>query len=115
LRSAALPALVGGFLPRFMASFLASRPKLDLALFGLTSRTVLDWVVSGQCDVGIAEVPIEHPAVVLEKLPVVRAVAILPRRHRLARKRELEPSDFAGQPFISLGQLTLLRFRIDSI
>ena len=115
LRIAALPALASGFLPRFAGAFLAARPKLDLALFGLTSSSVLDWVISGQCDVGIAEIPIEHPTVVIERLPVVRAVAVLPRRHPLSRKRDLVPRDFAGQPFISLGQSSLLRFRIDSI
>jgi len=76
LRIAALPALASGFLPRFAGAFLAARPKLDLALFGLTSSSVLDWVISGQCDVGIAEIPIEHPTVVIERLPVVRAVAV---------------------------------------
>lgn len=115
LRIAALPALANGFLPRFMGDFLAARPKLDLALFGMTSRAVLDWVVSGQCDLGMAEIPIEHPAVELEKLPAVRAVAVVPKGHRLARKRVLEPRDFAGQSFISLGQSTLLRFRIDAV
>lgn len=115
LRIAALPALANGFLPRFMGSFLAARPKLDLALFGLTSHAVLDWVVSGQCDLGMAEIPIEQSAVELERLPPIRAVAVVPQGHRLARKRVLEPSDFAGQSFISLGQSTLLRFRIDSV
>jgi DNA-binding transcriptional LysR family regulator len=98
-----------------MGAFLAARPKLDLALFGFTSRAVLDWVVSGQCDIGMAEIPIEHPTVQLEKLPPVRAVAVIPQRHRLARKRMLEPGDFAGESFISLGQSTLLRFRIDAV
>ncbi len=115
LRVAALPALAGGFLPRFMGPFLAARAKLDLALFGLPSRSVLDWVVSGQCDVGMSEIPIEHPAVSIEALPAVHAVAVLPPHHPLARKRALEPRDFAGQPFISLGQSTLLRFRIDAV
>jgi len=115
LRIAALPALASFFLPRFMGGFLAARPKLDLALFGLPSRVVLDWVVSGQCDVGLVEMPIEHPAVRLQRLPAVRAVAVVPQRHRLARKRELGPRDFAGQPFISLGHSTLLRFRIDAV
>jgi DNA-binding transcriptional LysR family regulator len=115
LRIAALPALANGFLPRFMGLFLAARPKIDLALFGLTSPSVLDWVVSGQCDVGIAEIPIEHPAVRVEKFPPMRAVAVVPRRHRLASKRELEPDDFAGESFISPVPSTLLRFRIDSV
>jgi DNA-binding transcriptional LysR family regulator len=114
LRIAALPALANGFLPCFMAAFLAARPRLDLVLFGLTSRIVLDWVVSGQCDLGFAEIPIRHPAVTVEPLPPVRAVAVLPQGHALARKAVLELHDFAEGSFISLGQSTLLRFRIDA-
>jgi DNA-binding transcriptional LysR family regulator len=115
LRIAALPALANGFLPRFMGAFLEARPKLDLALFGLSSHAVLDWVVSGQCDFGFVEMAIEHPSVEVETLPPVRAVAVLPAAHRLARKSELRPEDFAGEPFISLGQSTVMRFRIDAL
>jgi len=114
LRIAALPALANGFLPRFMGRFLATRPKLDLALFGLPSRAVLDLVMSGQCDFGFVEMTIEHPGVEVEVMPPVRAVAVLPETHRLARKIELRPEDFAGEPFISLWPSTVLRFRIDA-
>jgi DNA-binding transcriptional LysR family regulator len=115
LRIAALPALANGFLPRFMGQFLAARPKLDLALFGLPSRAVLDMVMSGQCDFGLVEMTIEHPGVEVEVMPPVRAVAVLPETHRLARRAELRPEDFAGEPFISLGPSTVLRFRIDAV
>ncbi|HLI11497.1 MAG TPA: LysR substrate-binding domain-containing protein [Alphaproteobacteria bacterium] len=115
LRIASLPALANDFLPRFVGRFLRTRPKLDLALFGLTSRVVLDWVATGQCDLGFAELPIEHPTVTVEPLAPVPAMAVVPARHRLARRRRLQPRDFAGEPFISLGQSTLLRFRIDAV
>ncbi len=98
-----------------MGRFLAARPKLDLAFFGLPSRAVLDMVMSGQCDFGFVEMTIEHPGVEVEVMPPVRAVAVLPETHRLARKSELKPADFAGEPFISLGPSTVLRFRIDAI
>jgi DNA-binding transcriptional LysR family regulator len=115
LRIAALPALANGFLPRFVGRFLADRPKLDLALYGLISHIVLDWVASGQCDVGFAEVPPAHPAVTLERMPEVAQVAVLPRGHKLARRSTIRPRDLAGESFISLGHSTLIRFRIDAI
>lgn len=114
LRVAALPALASGFLPRFATRFLAERPKLDLALFSMPSRVVLDWVAADQCDIGFTETPIEHPAVTVERLEPATAVAAVPAGHRLARKRRLRPEDFANETFISLGQSTLLRFRIDA-
>jgi DNA-binding transcriptional LysR family regulator len=115
LRIAALPALANGFLPRFVGRFLADRPKLDLGLFGLVSHIVLDWVASGQCDLGFAAAPVEHPAVTLERMPGVALVAVLPRGHRLAKRAMIRPRDLAGEAFISLGHSTVTRFRVDAV
>jgi hypothetical protein len=46
------------------------------------------------------------------KLP---GVAILPQDHRLAAKAELVPSDFEGEPFISLGRENHIRYLIDGL
>src|ERR687897_862256 len=46
-------------------------------------------------------------------MPPAPFVAVLPERHRLARKKKLRPRDFEGENFISLGPSTLSRFRID--
>jgi DNA-binding transcriptional LysR family regulator len=115
LRIAALPALANGFQPRFVGRFLADRPKIDLALYGLISHLVLDWVVSGQCEVGFAETPAQHPAISLERMPAVAMVAVLPRAHPLAKRKVIRPRDLAGEPFISLGHSTVVRFRIDTV
>ncbi len=113
LRVAAYPALATTLLPRFVARFLANRPKLDIAIHGLGSRIVLDHVASGQCDIGFASDVAEYPAVATRKVYAPAAVAVVPANHRLARKRFVQPKDFRGEPFISLGQFTLLRHRID--
>jgi DNA-binding transcriptional LysR family regulator len=115
LRVASLPALFNGLLPRFVGRFLAARPELDLSLFGLASYLVMDWVATGQCDIGFAETPVEHATVTSQKLAPVAAVAAVPANHRLVRKRKLRPADFEGENFISLSQFTILRFRIDAI
>lgn len=115
LRVAAMPALCNGFLPRFSGAFLAERPHVDFALFGLISSSVLDWVVSDQCDLGFAAAPIEHAAARFEMMPAVRYVAVMPDGHRLARRRVLHPKDFAGQAFVTLGPSTPSRHRIDEV
>jgi DNA-binding transcriptional LysR family regulator len=114
LRIAAMPALANGFLPRFVGRFLAGRPKLDLALHGLGSPLVLDWVAAGQCDLGFAANPIEHPTVTAEPLGPVATVAVVPAGHRHARRRFLTPAHLANETFVSLGQSTLIRHRIDA-
>ena len=115
LRIAAMPALANGVLPRFAGAFLGERPQVNLTLFGLVSLTVLDWVVSDQCDIGFAAAPIEHAAVRSEKMPAARYVVVLPDGHRLARRRVLRPRDLANEPFVVLGPTTPSRFRIDDV
>jgi DNA-binding transcriptional LysR family regulator len=115
LRIAALPALANGFLPRFVGQFLQDRPKLDIVLSGLVSHAVVASVAQGQCDLGFAEASMEHAAVERERMPPAPFVAVLPERHRLARKKKLRPRDFEGENFISLGPSTLSRFRIDRV
>ena len=115
LRVAGMPALANGALPRFAATFLAERPHVDLAMFGLVSLTVLDWVVSDQCDVGFAAAPIQHALAQATMMPAVNYVAVLPRGHRLASRRVLRPKDLAREPFIVIGPTAPSRFRIDDV
>ena len=98
-----------------MGKFLQDRPKLDIVLSGLVSHAVVTSVAQGQCDLGFAEASMEHAAVEREPMPPAPFVAVLPQRHRLARKKRLRPRDFEGENFISLGPSTLSRFRIDRV
>jgi len=113
LRVGCYPALATTFLPRFVARFLATRPRLDIAVHGVSSRVVLDWVASGQCDIGFASDALDFPSVQAEMMQEAAAVAIVPPGHRLAGRPYLQPKDFRDERFISLGPFTLLRHRID--
>ncbi len=115
LRVTGMPALTNGMLPRLAGHFLQQHPHVDLALFGLMSHVVLDWVISEQCDLGFAAGPIEHPLAVAEPLPRVRYVAVVPSGHRLARRRLLRPQDFRDEPYIALGPTTPSKFRMDEL
>ena len=50
----------------------------------------------------------------VELLTPLAAMAVVPSRHRLARRRRLPPEDFADEPFGSLGHSTLMRYRTDA-
>ena len=115
LRVAALPAFNVGFLPRLMGRYIQERPGLDVAMYGSISSQVADWVISGFCEVGFAQLPLEFPTLDVELLPVTAQVAVVPEGHPLAEKGFLGPADFAGEPFVSREQTTLLRYRIDAI
>lgn len=115
LRIACLPALVNGYLPRFLATFLADRPDIQVTLFGMPTVSVLDWIASGQCDIGFAELPIDHPLVRKEPLPVVQVVAAIPSGHALARKSALQVTDLDGQALIGFTPTTILCDRMDRL
>lgn len=115
LRIAALPALANGLLPRFVGRFLLERPKLDLGVYGLPSHLVLDWTASGQCDLGFAAAALHHPALTTHLLPDMPMVAVVPKSHRLARRRRLVPRDFADEDFVSLSPGASSRHEIDAV
>lgn len=116
LRIASMPALGVGFLPRYVAGFLAERPLVDINLRGSTSPTILEWVATGQCEIGFANATTDHVAVTVKKIPGgLPSVAILPPDHPLTAKQVLVPRDFAGQRFISNTTGTLFRHRIDAV
>lgn len=115
LRVAALPAFNVGFLPRIVGSYLKHKPDLEIALYGSISSQVVDWVTSGFCELGFAQLPLDFPGIDIEILPAMAPVAVLPTGHRLAAKAVLTPEDFVDEPFISLEQSTQLRYRIDAL
>jgi DNA-binding transcriptional LysR family regulator len=115
LRVAALPAFNVGFLPRLVGLYLEQRPDLEIALYGSISSQVVDWVTSGFCELGFAQLPLDFPGIDVERLPPSEQVAIVPVGHRLASKAVLAPEDFADEPFVSLEQSTQLRYRVDAL
>lgn len=115
LRIASLPALSNGFMPRFAGLFMASRPDLDLSLYGVISPLVVDWVASRQCDFGFVEMPIAHPYLPIVMMPRLKRVAVMPAGHKLTKKKVIHPKDMEGENFISLKLGSNSRFAIDKI
>lgn len=115
LRVAALPAFNVGFLPRILGEYLEQRPDLEISIYGSISSQVVDWVTSGFCEVGFAQLPLDFPGIDVELLPKGEQVAIMPVGHRMARKAVLAPEDFAGESFVSLEHPTQLRYRVDAL
>jgi DNA-binding transcriptional LysR family regulator len=113
LRIGAMPVLMGGALPRFVASFLQPRPNIRISLTGLSSPQAAEAVMAGQIDLGFADAPLEAPAldVTLFSTP---AVVIMPSGHRLARAKHVRAADLAGERMVSAADGTLFRFRVDA-
>lgn len=115
LRVAALPALATGLLPQVTAAFALQRPAVDISLYGMTSPSVLEWVVTGRCDLGIVHERIPHSAITTRDLPEMEAVFIAPRGHSLLERDVIEPADLHGQDLVGLASASSMRRKFDAV
>ncbi|MEH6717791.1 MAG: LysR substrate-binding domain-containing protein [Aurantimonas endophytica] len=115
LRVAALPALATSFLPMVTANFVSARPAVDITLYGMTSPSVLDWVTTGRCDLGIIHERIPHSAITTYELPSMDAVFIASRGHKLLARDSIEPKDLHGQDIVALAAASSTRRKFDAV
>nr|WP_255616552.1 LysR substrate-binding domain-containing protein [Microvirga puerhi] len=113
LRIAAMPALAGSLLTRFVARFSIRRPDVHISISGIPSHLVTDAVAGGQADFGYADSPLDRVGLEVEIIPLA-AVAIMPKGHRLAGHQSVTPEDLHDERFVGIGRGTLFRSRIDT-
>jgi DNA-binding transcriptional LysR family regulator len=91
-------------LPRAVARFQREHPQVQVSLTPGGSVEQLEAIREGRCDVGF--MAFKRDIEPLATLVVARAplVAVLPSRHRLARRAKLELAELAEEPFIFLKQ-----------
>lgn len=98
IRAAATPSLSATLLPGVLARVVATHPGLRVTVRTLPAERTVAAVASGREDVGLVAAP--HPAslrdVVAERLYSERFVAVVARRHPLAKRRRVRLSQLAG-------------------
>ena len=113
LRVATMPALAQWLVPRAIARFLSTRPKVSVFVQSLPSRQIAELVSTRQFDVGVVELPLSRPAITIEPLEPVPSMAVIPAGHRLAAKRRISLKDLDGERMILLSQHSFVRYQID--
>jgi DNA-binding transcriptional LysR family regulator len=113
LRLVTIPSVVATFIGGILAEFNRIYPEISVSLEVQPTQRVFDYITSGQCDIGLSTLPIEHPAVVSRPILHGQSVCILPDTHRLARKRKIRPADLANEEFISYRTDSIFRHRVD--
>lgn len=101
LRIASMPGPSFGFLPRIVASFHRAYPEVIVSLHTRSSLQVKDWIESQLFDIGLAELPVDRPAIEVEPMAMA-CVCVLPAGDPLQRLDVITPRDLLGRPFISL-------------
>lgn len=111
LRIACMPGIALDFMPRVLARFQADKPDIKVSLQIRSSMRVREWISAQYFDLGIAELPVDDPAIEVEPLQM-RCVCVMPEKHPLARKKVITPQDLDEVPFISLNGDHMTYFRI---
>ncbi|SDE15058.1 LysR substrate-binding domain-containing protein [Paraburkholderia lycopersici] len=115
LRVAASADLCADFLPRVAAAFASEHEGVDLELLTGDAAEVAERVATQRCDLGFVTRAVAHPGARLECLGEWPLRCILPRGHRLSRKRVIHAEDCAGERFISFAAASEARIGIDRL
>jgi DNA-binding transcriptional LysR family regulator len=100
LRVVTLPMASFGILPAATKALIAMHPQARVSINIRDVHDVTDWVAAGPYDVGITLLPFADPRVECEPLATVRCVLVVPKDHRLAKKRVVTLRNLAGERFI---------------
>jgi len=104
LRVAALPSVAAGFMPRFVAQYCRLRPHVEVLIDGLPSPLIRDRVVAGQFDIGVTGLPFQRDALTVTPIDD-KAVVVMPKDHRLAKRRTIRADDLHDEKLILLTRL----------
>ena len=115
LRIAVSPSISISPVPRILQVFRGLRPRVPVVVHTADSATICKWVSSGYYELGLVGYVALPQEVDSRLVQSERAVCIVPRGHRLGRKRKAVPSDFAGESFISFAPPDVLRAVIDRV
>lgn len=108
------PALGRSVLPDVMADFMNQHARARIVFHVRSSTYINQKIIDQQIDLGFSMMPFEHPAMVSEELSRAAAVCVLPRDHRLARRRVIRAADLRGERFLSFPLDGRMRHLVDA-
>lgn len=106
----------GYLLPNAIRAVQVEHPALRFSIREAGSTAVAQGVVSGELDLGIVTLPLEHPRA--DDLMVVRTIRdelrlIVPGGHRLSGRKTFRWDDLAGEPVVAFEAGSAVRRLID--
>jgi DNA-binding transcriptional LysR family regulator len=110
--AAAFP-IANGYLAKAVATFIADRPKVRVALQSLTSPQVLGSVVNREVELGIAYEPVVSSEVETKVLMRAGIACVMRSDHPLARRKEVAVRDLERYSIITYLPQALFRRYVD--
>ena len=108
------PTLVNAFLPGAIARFRERSSAIQISIQSLPTPLAIERVSRREVDMGLVYAPVTDSAVEAEELAVTEIACAVPRKHALARRREIGADDLGGEPVISLGATTRIGMLIEA-
>jgi DNA-binding transcriptional LysR family regulator len=84
------------------------RPKVVIRVDAFSTRQVVEEVINNQVDLGIVDLASGENHLAHQDLCVARIGCVMPRGHRLASRREIEPDDLRGEVLIAFNESTII-------
>jgi len=97
-----IPTVAPYFLPPHLTSFSRKFPQVHLTVVEEITPVLLDRLRAGTIDVAILALPIRGHEFETFPLLTERLFAALPKKHKLASRRDLSLKDLRSEPFLLL-------------
>lgn len=98
----AIPSIALYVLPRLIGTFQRRYPKVTFELFEDTTEKLVQQLEDGTLDLVLASGSHEFPSLERHSLGREPLLMLLPKNHRLARKKAIKWSDLASEKFLLL-------------
>jgi DNA-binding transcriptional LysR family regulator len=112
LRIGSTPQTLESLVARVLTLYRRKQPEVAVNIVEDGSSILFEHLVAGRIDLAFAAIP-PHPRMDARALFPLGVLAIVPRSHRLARKRTLEVSDLSGAPLLLLRNGFMTRQLLD--
>jgi DNA-binding transcriptional LysR family regulator len=87
--------------PGIVRRFRSLNPEVELSLRSIPTATQVRMLEAGSLDIGFLRLPIgEHPALEVRTVHREAFVIVVPRSHKLAKKKRVRLRDVSGENFV---------------
>jgi len=93
IRIISVPPFLQSILPRAITKRVKANPLLSIRMDAARRVDIPNWINRRDFDIAVVGLPVNRPEVRVEALPTVRAVAVMPRGHRLAEQKRVRLED----------------------
>ncbi len=107
--------MIEGFLIDTIIRAHALRPDLSISINARMPLIPQSTLGSESFDIALAQLPIDHPALIVKELASFEMVVVMHPSHRLAKADVVTRQDIAGETYACLPSRSILRGRSDQV